>query len=254
MTDNVHHASASIPWAGTVGELSKSEPVCELIANTPSTSKPYDKSNPVDDFFARYPEFDYKPTASVSDEFRRMCEYFGWPKREDKRWAQENPGIIEDERKEGEQKKTGCRTPSKREAKARMMEARETFQVALIEQFNRYYGEDAEDFSNWRRLCQVLGLKAPGTMKSCRKLVKSTHVNLIDLIDAFGNGKQVTLHKSEKDLREYTRQTERYFPRERIGRDGVLRYLRRRIVAPLPDPKRKHGRVHKEKVADDLEA
>jgi hypothetical protein len=63
--------------------------------------------------------------------------------------------------------------------------------------------------------------------------VVKKHVNLVDLVH--GSKVEVRIFKTEKELSEYTRATEKYFPREEARDGGVLRALRRQILAPRED-------------------
>ncbi|OJA12927.1 hypothetical protein AZE42_09298 [Rhizopogon vesiculosus] len=156
---------------------------------------------PLDKFFAKYPEFDYNSSASASREFYRMCNKFGWGKEDDERQCAHND-----------------------------------FKDALVQQFNHIYGTDADDLASWNTLCQIVRVSPiPDTLKSCRKAVKKTHVNIVDLIDTKMTGEPVTVFASELKLSEYTKQTGKIFPRDNAYAGGLLRYLLRRIMNPRPE-------------------
>lgn len=72
-------------------------------------------------FFAEYPSFRYKVTATTTSEFYRMCDFFGWDK--------------EDQERE---------------------DAREKFHDAMTQQFNGIYGTSVDDLGSWQNLCRVL--------------------------------------------------------------------------------------------------
>ncbi|KAF8989154.1 hypothetical protein BDQ17DRAFT_1176355, partial [Cyathus striatus] len=59
--------------------------------------------------------------------------------------------------------------------------------------------------------------------------VKRTHVNLIDLVDTKRTGKPVEVFQTEA-LREYTKKTRKFMPREDALAGGILRFLRRKIL------------------------
>jgi hypothetical protein len=63
--------------------------------------------------------------------------------------------------------------------------------------------------------------------------VLKKHVNLVDLIE--GSKKQVQIFKTEQELSEYTKRTAKFFPKENAVDGGVLRALRRHILAPRQD-------------------
>ena len=54
-----------------------------------------------------------------------------------------------------------------------------------------------------------------------------------------GSKEEVTIFKTEKQLSEYTKANKKYFPREEARDGGVLRALRRQIMAPREDTRRK---------------
>jgi hypothetical protein len=60
--------------------------------------------------------------------------------------------------------------------------------------------------------------------------VLTKHVNLVDLVQ--GDKMEVEIFETEKDLSEYTIQTNKFFPKEDAADGGVLRALRRRIFSP----------------------
>ena len=57
----------------------------------------------------------------------------------------------------------------------------------------------------------------------------NTHVNLCDLLDTARQGTRVHVFASEKELRVYTKETRRIFPREEAYEGGLLKYLLREI-------------------------
>jgi hypothetical protein len=60
--------------------------------------------------------------------------------------------------------------------------------------------------------------------------VSRTHVNLVDLVGGFREN--IRIFESEKELSEYTKETEKFFPKEDAADGGVLRALRRHILVP----------------------
>ena len=57
----------------------------------------------------------------------------------------------------------------------------------------------------------------------------NTHVNLSDLLDTTRQGTRVHVFASEQELREYTKETGRVFPKEEAYAGGLLKYLLRQI-------------------------
>ncbi|KAG1835362.1 hypothetical protein DFJ58DRAFT_670416, partial [Suillus subalutaceus] len=159
---------------------------------------------PLDNFFAKYPEFKYNSSVSASLEFYRMCDKFGWDKENE----------DEDENKKRKKASRG-------------------FKNALVQQFNDIYGTDVKNLVSWRTLCQIVHVSPiPDTLESCREAVKATHVNIVDLVDTETTGEPVTVFSSEVDLSKYTKLMGKFFPRDNAYAGGLLRYLLRHILNP----------------------
>ena len=60
--------------------------------------------------------------------------------------------------------------------------------------------------------------------------VSRKHVNLVDLVGGFREN--IRIFESEEELSWYTKETKKFFPRESAADGGVLRALRRNILAP----------------------
>ena len=183
-------------------------------------TQPLGSETPLESFFSEYSDFQYEPSNSPKVEFYRLCDLYGWGKDDWKR-----------------------------------RDARRAFNTALKEEFDVLYGLDEHDIKNWHKLCHVLRIDpVPDTLQECRAVsyrssdplcpwstkasssiqaVVTKHVNLVDLVH--GSKKQVTIFKTEKELSEYTKANEKYFPREEAKDGGVLRALRRHIMRPRED-------------------
>ncbi|CAE6411267.1 unnamed protein product [Rhizoctonia solani] len=152
-------------------------------------------------FFEKYPSFDYDSSKPVMAEFYRMCDRFGWEK--------------DDEDRE---------------------EARDNLKDAMVHEFNAIYGTDHESLAAWQSLCRVLNLtNVPGKLRTCRRRVKSMHVNIVDLVDTPVTQVPVTHFPSEAALSTYTIKSGKYFPKENAYAGGLLRYLLRHIDNPRKD-------------------
>ncbi|RDX53154.1 hypothetical protein OH76DRAFT_77150 [Lentinus brumalis] len=153
------------------------------------------KPDCIERFFARFPEFDYQPTAPFLDEFKRLKELKEW----------------DDKAEEREKSK---------------------LQEAMVEQFTVMYGREENDLLAWQRLCNALGVNpVPDTLHECRQLVSRTHVNLVDFIERRDPGQTVQKFASEEDLRRYTHETEKYYNRNAAKRrSSLLSRLLRHII------------------------
>ncbi|KAF8951643.1 hypothetical protein BDZ97DRAFT_1931980 [Flammula alnicola] len=149
---------------------------------------------PLAEFFAQYSSFNYDANNSATAEFCRMC--FRWKK----------------DKKE---------------------DAYDKFRIALTKQFNTDYGTDSDDINACQGLCARLCVgPIPQTLKECRRMVMSTHVNLVDLVDGFKSQQPVQTFSSAKELSEYTIENGKYFPMEDAYAGNLLKYLLRYIFDP----------------------
>jgi hypothetical protein len=67
------------------------------------------------------------------------------------------------------------------------------------------------------------------------KVVRATHVNIVDLVDNNSIGGRVKIFNSEEALSRYTISTGKYFPKENAYAGGLLRFLLRQIMNPSSD-------------------
>ncbi|KAK5099916.1 hypothetical protein LTS08_005631 [Lithohypha guttulata] len=161
----------------------------------------------IDRFFAYYPDFDYNRTESSPREFYRMCDFFDWGKN------------------------------SRDEYPAERLQAQEDFRRAMVENFNDHFGTDVDDLQAWEHMCVVLGIEPlPESMQAMKAAVKSTHVNLADLLDNNRSGAVLRIFDTQVELAQYTRSTGRFFPKEDAYAGGLLRFLLREITGTY------HGR------------
>ncbi|TFK93885.1 hypothetical protein K466DRAFT_649659 [Polyporus arcularius HHB13444] len=153
------------------------------------------KPDCIERFFARFPEFDYQPTAPFLDEFKRLKELKEWDDKGERR-------------------------------------EKSKLQEAMVEQFTVMYGREETDLLAWQRLCNALGVNpVPKTLHECRQLVSRTHVNLVDFIERRDPGQTVQKFASEEDLRRYTHETEKYYNRNAAKRrSSLLSRLLRHII------------------------
>ncbi|KAI0931502.1 hypothetical protein AcW2_000377 [Taiwanofungus camphoratus] len=183
----------------------------------------------VAEFFARYPAFRYDPSASVMDEWRRMCIQPGWTDERTQSKKRKGDKKMDEKEKRNERKRKGeC---ERRDRSKRM--AYKLLKDAFVLQFNSTYGTDVRDLGAWQRFCKAIGIvPVPEKMEECRKAVDRTHVNLVDLIDVKESDGKVQLFATEKKLSEYTLATGKIFPRKTAYAGSFLRCLLRHIVDP----------------------
>ncbi|KAE8148528.1 hypothetical protein BDV25DRAFT_141721 [Aspergillus avenaceus] len=149
----------------------------------------------IDTFFAQYPGFAYSRDQPIHAEFYRMCDDFRWRKDEPER-----------ER------------------------AWKLFRIAVVQAFNSTVGSDANDLASWQRICLCLGISPmPKGLHNAQQAVVHTHVNLVDLLQSIRAGSPVEAFSTLEDLRAYTIENRKYFPKEEAYEGGLLRFLLREI-------------------------
>ncbi|KAF8491089.1 hypothetical protein F5888DRAFT_1807729 [Russula emetica] len=162
-----------------------------------SKQRPIKMNQPLKTFFSRYSKFQYQPRNSPIIEFKRLCEEY--------RWTQDSA-----------EKKT----------------ARSDFNDAIKKEFDSLYGSDEKNINNWYKLCHVLRIDpVPNTLKECRADVSRKHVNLVDLVQ--GSRENIPIFESEIELSEYTKKTEKFFPKEDAA-DGERGQLSQPQLVPPP--------------------
>ncbi len=109
----------------------------DSIVHDDSTSPKYlSQISPIERFFGGYTEFQYDETNPIAEEYQRLRRSYGWKR-----------GDIE-----GEVAWSGYR-------------------LALVKEFNRLFGTDAQDLLAWQSLCIFVGVKENyTTSEDCRRV------------------------------------------------------------------------------------
>ncbi|KAL7924579.1 hypothetical protein ACQKWADRAFT_271065 [Trichoderma austrokoningii] len=148
-------------------------------------------------FFALYNQFDYDPQEASRVAYNRLVAFFGWKKQ------------------------------SKQERKAR-----ERFQIAIVGRFEQLYGADENKLDILQTLCEKIGISPiPGTITSCKKAIKTVHVNIYDFIDSEQTGEPVRTFDSLNQFRAYTKKNGKVFPKEDAKDNALLRFLLRPVFS-----------------------
>ncbi|KAJ2916726.1 hypothetical protein MD484_g3723, partial [Candolleomyces efflorescens] len=124
------------------------------------------ETGPLKEFFEQYAHtFTYVSTRSATSEFHRLCKAMSWDR--------EDPDQNE---------------------------AYEGFRDALVKEFNKSYGTDANDLTSWQTLCAAVRIDPiPDTLAEARKAMLDIHVNLVDLTDGV-DPSEIQLFDTEKEL------------------------------------------------------
>ncbi|KAG9520576.1 hypothetical protein KCV07_g4236, partial [Aureobasidium melanogenum] len=137
-------------------------------------------------FFELFPDFEPNPRASIKKEFDRLARQQGWTSN-----------------------KKVC----------------DRFRAAC-------YEDELADFvaaqgltsplKKLQMLCAEVGVRnIPVSINKCKEELANVKVNLVDLMDARRQSKQVRLFKSFKELAKYTKKTNRYCPKQAPKNEGI---------------------------------
>ncbi|KAF1846454.1 uncharacterized protein K460DRAFT_406657 [Cucurbitaria berberidis CBS 394.84] len=155
---------------------------------------------PLDKFFRSFHGFEYDPSLPPSTSFSYLRNHEGW-----------------------------------RRGQAASEDAWNRYQEALEGELRMWYGEES-DLTSWHALCRAIGIEPlPQTCEQCEKAVRSTHVNIIDLIEwgrrRGDTDEKVRTFRNLDALRVYTTETGKIFRNRFDEEDGnvVLRHLLRKI-------------------------
>ncbi|CAE7204811.1 unnamed protein product [Rhizoctonia solani] len=122
--------------------------------------------------------------------------------------------------------------------------ARKKLNTASVRQFNKNFdkedrsgSKEGETLRKWIKLFNKIDIKdsvMPKTVPEFEERVKSVHTNICDVLDADVMHKKSTDWGNEVTLSQYTRRTEKFFPRDHPLAGTLLRHLLRHILCPSP--------------------
>ncbi|TIA37854.1 hypothetical protein D6C79_07980 [Aureobasidium pullulans] len=141
-------------------------------------------------FFELFPSFEPDPKASIKKEFDRLAQQQNWPKEVAERFR---AVCYEDELADFSVAQ-GLTTPLKK----------------------------------LQMLCAELCVEdIPPSINKCKEALNKVKVNLVDLMNARRQGKQVRIFESYKDLSKYTRKKKMYCPKQAAKSEGIRVLLKR---------------------------
>ncbi|KAI7280443.1 hypothetical protein KC345_g4758 [Hortaea werneckii] len=97
--------------------------------------------------------------------------------------------------------------------------------AAAVQHSNMNYGADETKLQGWQRLCQDVGIAPEDSITQCKKALKTTYVNIHDLVAAKSQGKTPHRFPTRKALRDYIVATKKCFSKEVAKQNGFLRVL-----------------------------
>ncbi|KAF8598045.1 hypothetical protein BDV93DRAFT_355326 [Ceratobasidium sp. AG-I] len=116
----------------------------------------------------------------------------------------------------------------------RFKDAKKGFRKAMVLQFGDIYGMDKNDLPTLQNLLSVI--RVPDTrdkVSECKKILKSEHVNICDLVDAPVTKIEIIRFANTHDLSAYTFGEQKVFPPPNgDGYEGskLINLLRRQLL------------------------
>ncbi|KHN97524.1 uncharacterized protein MAM_04539 [Metarhizium album ARSEF 1941] len=125
--------------------------------------------------------------------------------------------------------------------------------IAMRQELMAHYFCDAPDteaelteqqkLAGYQALCREVGLPASASMADCKKSLRTTLVNIVDLIDARRTSREVKVWGDFDAFRRYTLQPEHRIDREEAKKNGgFLASLLQHLRCPRRGGARKHRR------------
>jgi hypothetical protein len=109
--------------------------------------------NPIQEFFSRYPDFQYKPQDETMKQFWFLCDYMGWNNR-----TEETKISTVDE-------------PSTQDSTQLRSQALSELQDAIAIRFNRTYGANDKCLLAWHSVLEACAISpVPETVAECKKV------------------------------------------------------------------------------------
>ncbi|KAF7367751.1 hypothetical protein MSAN_00839100 [Mycena sanguinolenta] len=137
-------------------------------------------------YWNAHPNFVHNPAAPLQQEFNRLADQNGW-----------DPDKAQYKR---EWKRCGQ------------------------EEFAHHFGRDENRLAGWQAMCATVGVKeVPESIKQCKQVLRTTWINIFDLLDAKRTGRPVKKHASAKALREYTKREDKIFPKKDAKKNRFLK-------------------------------
>lgn len=116
--------------------------------------------DPIHNFFAQYPDFDYDPSKDYAREFERLRRFKNWPTKGECKKHRKNPELTPEER-----------APIIEEYE----EIRKAFATAQAKAFGRDFGTEVKDMGAWIKLCTAAGIDpVPESKGRCKSVSQRT--------------------------------------------------------------------------------
>ncbi|KAK4150025.1 hypothetical protein C8A00DRAFT_37382 [Chaetomidium leptoderma] len=166
---------------------------------------------PSQSHFAKFEHFTPNDAASFDDEFDRLASSQQWVP--------------------GSQEYTRQRTVAMREE----LELHYFSQSQQLDNINEEeeLSEEEKALQGYQALCHEVGIDPSDSVAECKRILKNTLVNIVDLIDARRTGKRVEVWDSFEEFRAYTLQDKKRINLEEAKKPpGYLASLLQRLSEP----------------------
>ena len=175
---------------------------------------------PSQSHFAKFEHFTPNDAASFDDEFDRLASSQQWVP--------------------GSQEYTRQRTVAMREE----LELHYFSQSQQLDNINEEeeLSEEEKALQGYQALCHEVGIDPSDSVAECKRNLKNTLVNIVDLIDARRTGKRVEVWDSFEEFRAYTLQDKKRINLEEAKKPpGYLASLLQRLSEPRSHKSRKRN-------------
>lgn len=113
------------------------------------------------------------------------------------------------------------------------IEAKDQRKLCILAEYQHHFHPDGFQLNGkleiWQRLCDIVGAERGASITQCKKILKKTFVNIIDLIDAMRTGTQPRVFKNRYALVKYTKKNKKIFPRTLAKQDGYINVFLTRL-------------------------
>ncbi len=174
---------------------------------------------PSQSHFAKFEHFTPNDAASFDDEFGRLASSQQWVP--------------------GSQEYTRQRTIAIKEE----LELHYFSQQRLGDFNEEELSAEEKTLQGYQSLCREVGIDPSGSVVECKRNLRNTLINIVDLIDSRRTGKRVEVWDSFEEFRAYTLQDEKRIDLCEAKRPpGYLASLLQRLSGPLSRNKRNGSR------------
>ncbi|KAJ1301760.1 hypothetical protein OPQ81_008989 [Rhizoctonia solani] len=253
------HPGALSDAKSSAKEVALNNPDSSEITQTIDEAKIMRLRKYISRFFAKYTEFKYDPTKPYTEEFLRMVKQFRWEKySEEYKTARKRLNtasvlqfneIFDDvsksepikkefksrgKKEESNPNDKGKKSKSQNNKESKSADKKKESAAGGKKTPKPKNETKKKTLRKWIKLFNRIDIKGPmpKTVREFKERVKSVHTNICDVLDSDITGQKATDWENEVVLSQYTRRTEKIFPRDHPLAGTLLRHLLRHILFP----------------------